>query len=73
MAVLSRFLSQAEVYLKEESHHKIMEEIFSRKVEKCDDFVDDRGLNAFGRLVEQDQAGFAAQATRDRQQLLFAA
>jgi len=33
MAVLNRFLSQAEVYLKEDSHHKIME-IFSLKVEE---------------------------------------
>ncbi|KAH9985114.1 hypothetical protein BJV77DRAFT_1034015 [Russula vinacea] len=33
MAVLHRFLSQAEVYLKEDSHHRVMEEIFSRMVE----------------------------------------
>jgi hypothetical protein len=33
MTVLNRFLSQ--VYLKENSHHNVIEEIFSRKVEKC--------------------------------------
>ena len=34
MAVLNRFLSQAGVYLKEDNHHKVIEEVFSRKVEK---------------------------------------
>jgi len=31
MTVLNRFLSQ--VYLKEDSHHNVMEEIFSQKIE----------------------------------------
>jgi len=33
MTVLNRFLSQ--VYLKEDSHHNVIEEIFSRNAEKC--------------------------------------
>lgn len=33
MTVLNRFLSQ--VYLKEDSHHNVIEEIFSRKIDKC--------------------------------------
>src|SRR5579871_3091250 len=41
--------------------------------QRLDDLVDDRGLNAFGRFIEQDQPRRATQATRDRKQLLFAA
>jgi hypothetical protein len=33
MTVLNRFLSR--VYLKEDSHHNVIEEIFSRKIDKC--------------------------------------
>src|SRR6266481_9728249 len=45
----------------------------TQPLQRLDHFVDDRRLNAFRRLVEQNQAGFAAQAARDRQQLLLAA
>src|SRR5262249_10149965 len=37
------------------------------------DLLDDRGLDAFGRLVEQDELGLHAQAARQRQDLLLAA
>src|ERR1700676_5276277 len=38
-----------------------------------DNLVDDRRLDALGRLVEKDDARFAAKAACDRQQLLLAA
>ena len=38
-----------------------------------DDLLDDRGLDAFARLVEQHQARPARQAARERQNLLLAA
>ena len=38
-----------------------------------DDLLDDRGLDAFARLVEQHQARPADQAARERQDLLLAA
>jgi hypothetical protein len=38
-----------------------------------DDLLDDRWLDALGRLVEQDEPGMAAQAARQRQDLLLAA
>jgi hypothetical protein len=37
------------------------------------DLLDDVGLDALGRLVEQDDPGLAASARRDRQLLLLAA
>ena len=38
-----------------------------------DDLLDDRRLDALGRLVEQEQLGLAAEAARQRQDLLLAA
>ena len=37
------------------------------------DLIDDRGLDAFGRFVQQDDAGFGAQAARHGENLLLAA
>ena len=45
----------------------------AQPLQGLDDLVDDRGLDALGRLVEQDQTRVAAQAARDRQELLLAA
>jgi hypothetical protein len=38
---------------------------------RLDNFVGDRRLNAFGRLVKQNQTRLATQAARDREQLLL--
>src|ERR1700761_1159557 len=47
--------------------------VVAQPQQDLDDLVDDRGLNAFGRLVEKDKTRLAAKAARDRQQLLLAA
>ena len=48
--------------------------ISALSVMKCSrDLLDDRGLDAFGWLVEQQQIGVADQRAADRQLLLLAA
>ena len=47
--------------------------LVAQPLQGLDDLVDDRGLDALGRLVEQDETRVAAQAARERQQLLLAA
>src|SRR6516165_3108877 len=47
--------------------------VVAQPLQGLDDLVDDRRLNALRRLVEQDEARPAAQAARDRKQLLLAA
>ena len=51
-----------------------MSPLLSRsRCKDLDNLVDDRGLDALGRLVEKNEARLAAKAARDRQQLLLAA
>ena len=47
--------------------------LVAQALQHLDDLVDDRRLDALGRLVEQNQARLAAEAARQRQQLLLAA
>src|SRR5216683_2894607 len=47
--------------------------VVAQPLQGLDNLVDDRGLDTLGRLVEQDKPRLAAEAARDRQQLLLAA
>src|SRR5260370_24558244 len=47
--------------------------VVAQPLQDLDNLLDDRGLDALGRLVEKNQTRFAAKAARDRQQLLLAA
>src|ERR1700722_14516085 len=45
----------------------------AQTLQHLNDLVDDRGLDTLGRLVEQNETRLAAEAARERQQLLLAA
>src|ERR1700738_3880222 len=47
--------------------------VVAEPLQDLDNLLDDRGLDALSRLVEEEQARFTAKAARDRQQLLLAA
>src|SRR4029077_9589865 len=66
---LGQLGDELEVLLDQEDRHPLA---VVQLAQDADQLLDDRRLDAFGRLVEEDQLRLAGEAARDGQQLLLA-
>jgi hypothetical protein len=61
---LGQLGDELEVLLDQEDRQPL---VLVQLAQDADQFLDDRGLDAFGRLVEEDQLRLASEAARDGQ------